>query len=57
MVRRPGLPWGLAAALLAAVPAYATPSVSASISAAFPSPPYLVELMYALEPSARCPWL
>ena len=47
MARRQKLPWGLAAALLAAAPSYAAPSVSASMSAAFPSAPYLLELMYA----------
>lgn len=49
MVQRPALPWALAAAFLAAVPACATPSVSTSMSAAFLSPPYLLELMYDIS--------
>jgi len=44
------LPWGLKAALLAAayLPALhvaATPSVNVALKAAFPAPPYLVELL------------
>ncbi|KAH8903872.1 UDP-glucose-glycoprotein glucosyltransferase-like protein [Coniochaeta sp. PMI_546] len=50
MIRLSQLPWGLTAALLAAtwLPAVrvaAAPSVNVALNAAFPSPPYLVELV------------
>lgn len=50
MIRLLQLPWGLAAALLAATsyapsPTSATPSVNVGMRAAFPSPPYLLELL------------
>lgn len=50
MIRIAQLPWGLAAALLAAVwlptsQVAAAPSVNVDLKAAFPSPPYLVELL------------
>lgn len=46
------LPWGLAASMLAATllgtqPVCAGPSVEISMKAAFPSGPYLIELLYA----------
>lgn len=45
------LPWGLTASLLAATlfgaqPACAGPSVEIAMKAAFPSAPYLIELLY-----------
>ncbi len=50
MIRRFRLPWGLAAALLAAASFHASavaavPSVKVAMKAAFPSPPYLIELL------------
>ncbi|TPX12781.1 uncharacterized protein E0L32_000958 [Thyridium curvatum] len=46
MVLLQGLPWGLVASLLAtAASVAATPSVSVGMRAAFPSPPYLIELL------------
>ncbi|MDB5910599.1 MAG: glycosyltransferase family 24 protein [Massilia sp.] len=50
MIRLSQLPWGLTAALLAAtwlptVRVLAAPSVNVALNAAFPSPPYLVELL------------
>ncbi|KAK3934380.1 UDP-glucose:glycoprotein glucosyltransferase [Diplogelasinospora grovesii] len=50
MIRLSQLPWGLAAALLTAtwfpsLHVSATPSVNVALKAAFPSPPYLVELL------------
>jgi len=49
MIRLSQLPWGLAAAILAAawlpLQAVAAPSVNVALKAAFPSPPYLVELL------------
>ncbi|KAK1753533.1 UDP-glucose:glycoprotein glucosyltransferase [Echria macrotheca] len=49
MIRLAHLPWGLAATILAAawlpLQAGATPSVNVALKAAFPSPPYLVELL------------
>jgi hypothetical protein len=40
-----GLSCALVAGIMSAAPAYATPSVSVSMSAAFSAPPYLIELM------------
>ncbi|KUI71842.1 UDP-glucose:glycoprotein glucosyltransferase [Cytospora mali] len=50
MIRLSQLPWGLVASLLAATvfqtqSVYAGPSVEISMKAAFPSPPYLIELL------------
>ncbi|KAK3313948.1 glycosyltransferase family 24 protein [Apodospora peruviana] len=50
MIRIAQLPWGLAAAVLAVawLPSFqveAAPSVNVALKAAFPSPPYLVELL------------
>ncbi|OIW26373.1 glycosyltransferase family 24 protein [Coniochaeta ligniaria NRRL 30616] len=50
MIRLSQLPWGLTVALLAAtwlpsVRVLAAPSVNVALNAAFPSPPYLVELL------------
>ncbi|KAK4136151.1 glycosyltransferase family 24 protein [Trichocladium antarcticum] len=50
MIRLSQLPWGLAAAILAAAwlpsaQVAASPSVNVALNAAFPSPPYLVELL------------
>ncbi|GAB1317223.1 killer toxin resistant protein [Madurella fahalii] len=50
MIRLSQLPWSLAAAILAATclsstPVAASPSVNVALKAAFPSPPYLVELL------------
>ena len=50
MIRLAQLPWALKAALLAAtwLPSLhvaATPSVNVALKAAFPAPPYLVELL------------
>ncbi|KAK3376034.1 glycosyltransferase family 24 protein [Lasiosphaeria ovina] len=55
MIRLSQLPWGLAAAILSAtwLPALqvaATPSVNVGLKAAFPSPPYLVELLETAAP-------
>ncbi|KAK0611186.1 UDP-glucose-glycoprotein glucosyltransferase-like protein [Immersiella caudata] len=48
------LPWGLSAAILAAawlpLQAAASPSVNVALKAAFPSPPYLVELLETAAP-------
>lgn len=57
MIRLSQLPWGLAAAILAAAwlpPAQvaASPSVNVALNAAFPSPPYLVELLYVTSSPA-----
>jgi hypothetical protein len=46
MIRLTQLPWGLAAALLAAVHVSAGPSVNVGMKAAFPAAPYLIELLY-----------
>lgn len=50
MIRLSQLPWGLLASLLAATsfvaqPVCAGPSVKISMKAAFPSGPYLIELL------------
>ncbi|KAL2130037.1 hypothetical protein VTI74DRAFT_6966 [Chaetomium olivicolor] len=49
MIRPSQLPWGLAALLatiwLPSTQVVATPSVNVALNAAFPSPPYLVELL------------
>lgn len=50
MIRLSQLPWGLAAAMLGATwlpsaQVAAAPSVNVALKAAFPSPPYLVELL------------
>lgn len=50
MIRLSQLPWGLAAAIVTAtwLPSNhvaASPSVDIALKAAFPSPPYLVELL------------
>ncbi|KAK1830513.1 UDP-glucose:glycoprotein glucosyltransferase [Podospora conica] len=55
MLRLSQLPWALKAALLAAawLPALhvtATPSVNVALKAAFPAPPYLVELLETAAP-------
>lgn len=49
------LPWGLAASMLAATflgahPACAGPSVEIAMKAAFPSGPYLIELLFVQAP-------
>jgi hypothetical protein len=45
------LPWGLTAAILATtwlpLQSVAAPSVNIALKAAFPAPPYLVELLYS----------
>ncbi|KAH8887033.1 hypothetical protein GQ53DRAFT_844565 [Thozetella sp. PMI_491] len=52
MLRRTRLPCGLAAALLAlpCVQVFAAPTVDIAMKAAFPSPPYLVELLETAAP-------
>ncbi|KAK0610516.1 UDP-glucose:glycoprotein glucosyltransferase-domain-containing protein [Bombardia bombarda] len=55
MIRLSQLPWGLAAAILTAtwLPSLhvaATPSVNVALKAAFPTPPYLVELLETAAP-------
>lgn len=48
MIRLSQLPWGLAALLASTwLPSQvaASPSVNVALKAAFPSPPYLVELL------------
>ncbi|KAK5653515.1 hypothetical protein OQA88_8774 [Cercophora sp. LCS_1] len=53
MIRLSQLPWGLTAAILAAwVPLHASaaPSVNVALKAAFPAPPYLVELLETAAP-------
>ncbi|KAK0648772.1 UDP-glucose:glycoprotein glucosyltransferase-domain-containing protein [Cercophora newfieldiana] len=54
MIRLSQLPWGLAAAILAAawlpLQSAAAPSVNVALKAAFPSPPYLVELLETAAP-------
>jgi len=49
MIRVSQLPWGLVAAVIAGawLPLHtaAAPSVNVALKAAFPSPPYLVELL------------
>lgn len=50
MIRLSQLPWGLAASMLAATlwggrPVCAAPSVDITMKAAFPSGPYLIELL------------
>ncbi len=50
MIRLSQLPWGLAALLasttwLPSAQVAASPSVNVALKAAFPSPPYLVELL------------
>lgn len=50
MLRLSQLPWGLVSSLLAATlfggrPVCAGPSIEISMKAAFPSPPYLIELL------------
>jgi hypothetical protein len=46
MIRLSQLPWGLAVALLAALPVSAGPSINVALKAAFSSAPYLLELLY-----------
>lgn len=52
MIRLSQLPWGLTAALLAStwLPSLcvsaAAPSINVGLNAAFPAPPYLIELLY-----------
>ena len=45
MIRLYGLSWGLAVALIAALRGAATPAVRVDMKAAFPAPPYLLELL------------
>lgn len=47
MLRLSRLPWGLALASIVALQTSATPSVNVDVKAAFPSGPYLLELLYA----------